>query len=85
MQANQISLIPFNRQYSFLHYVSVSIYTDYDFYALFDSHQRNNQGAFDSNGQAVLLLFTDMDELLAYILSMYETSLYELTPIICIG
>ena len=48
---------------------------------LFDSHQRNSIGLPDPNGSAVLLTFSNVDEFLQYITTVYFHHHYEMTPV----
>ena len=52
-------------------------------YFIFDSHARNHLGAPDSNGNAVLLQFTDFHELYSYIENFYSShQQFELSPLL---
>lgn len=48
---------------------------------LFDSHQRNCYGLPDENGSGILLSFSDVNEFLTYINTVYYDKEFELTPI----
>lgn len=60
---------------------TIAVFQSYGHFYVFDSHSRNEYGRIAPDGSAVLLCFTSLDEVHHYLLSVYNTVLYEITPI----
>lgn len=50
-------------------------------YLIFDSHARNANGYPDANGNSILLIFDQMEEVLEYLTNMYNGHRYEISNV----
>lgn len=62
--------------------MTVAIFADSSYFYIFDSHARNYAGIPDENGNAVLLCFETIEEVLAYIKLLYTGQQFNLSPVI---
>lgn len=62
--------------------ISVICDLENDRYAIFDSHQRNEDGLLDESGNAILLYFDSIHSILDFLNRDYGGFSYELSPVI---